>query len=94
MLPLIYDQVTHMYRNLECKSWEGTANKGFYEHEADKLKRIYEMAKNAVENKNEFVDWNRHDLVKFVDEHDSRRGTNFLETFPEMETFYNMCKDI
>jgi organic radical activating enzyme len=93
MLPLIHDQVTHMYRNLECKSWEGTANKGFYEHEADKLKRIYEMAKNAVENKNEFVDWNRHDLVKFVDEHDLRRGTNFLETFPEMENFYNMCKE-
>lgn len=92
MLPLIHAQVTHMYRNLECKSWEGTANKGFYEHEADKLKRIYEMAKNSVENKNEFVDWNRHDLVKFVDEHDSRRGTNFLETFPEFEDFYNKNK--
>jgi hypothetical protein len=27
-----------------------------------------------------------------VDEHDKRRGTNFLETFPELESFYNKCK--
>lgn len=92
MLPLIYDQVTHMYRNLECKSWEGTANKGFYEHEADKLKRIYEMAQNSVQNKNQYVDVNRKDFIKFIDEHDKRRGTNFLETFPELTDFYNKCK--
>jgi len=29
--------------------------------------------------------------IKF-DEFDKRRGKNFLETFPEMEDFYNLCK--
>jgi organic radical activating enzyme len=31
---------------------------------------------------------NRKDFVKFVDEHDQRRGTNFLETFPELAKDY------
>jgi hypothetical protein len=35
---------------------------------------------------------NRQNFVAFVDEHDRRRGTNFLKTFPEMEEFYNECK--
>jgi hypothetical protein len=94
MVKTIHDQVTHMYRNLECKSWEGTANKGFHEHEADKLKRIYEMGINSVAAKNKFVDINRIDFVKFVDEHDRRRGTNFLQTFPELGEFYDFCKSL
>ena len=92
LVKMIHDQVTHMYRNLECKKWEGTANRGFYEHEADKLKRIYEMGMNSVLNKNEYVDGNRINFIKFIDEHDRRRGTNFFETFPELTDFYNTCK--
>ena len=34
----------------------------------------------------------RADFKRFVDEHDLRRGTNFKQTFPELEEFYNMCK--
>ena len=86
MIDMLYDQVTHMYRNLEYKNWYGTANKGFYEHEADKLKRIYNIVKNTEPN--EWTNKNRKDFVKFVDEHDRRRGTNFLETFPELKDFY------
>lgn len=90
MISMLYDQVTHMYRNLEYKNWYGTANKGFYEHEADKLKRIYNIVKNNEPN--EWTNRNRSDFVKFVDEHDIRRGTNFLETFPELEGFYSRIK--
>ena len=90
MISMLYDQVTHMYRNLEYKNWYGTANRGFYEHEADKLKRIYNIAKNTEIN--EWTQINRSNFVKFVDEHDRRRGTNFLETFPEFEGFYDRIK--
>ena len=34
----------------------------------------------------------RNNFVKFVDEHDKRRGTNFLKTFPELEEFYKKIK--
>jgi hypothetical protein len=36
---------------------------------------------------------NRKDFIAFVDEHDKRRGTNFLETFPEMKNFYSNVKN-
>lgn len=36
----------------------------------------------------------RRDFVIFVDEHDKRRGTNFLKTFPELTDFYKLCQNI
>ena len=33
------------------------------------------------------------DLVAFVDEHDKRRGTDFLATFPEFEPYYTKWKN-
>jgi len=93
LVQLIYDQVTHMYRNLEYKGWSATANKGFFENEADKLKRIYNLVKDGF-NENEHTTCNRKDFAIFVDEHDRRRGTNFLETFPELGDFYTMCKSL
>ncbi len=91
-LELIYNQVTFMYQNLEHKDWYGSANRGFFEHEADKLKRIYNIAKdNPV---NEWTNINRKNFIAFVDEHDKRRGTNFLETFPEYENVYVKWKNM
>ena len=91
-LNLIYDQVTFMYKNLEYKEWYGSANRGFFEHEADKLKRIYNIAKdNPI---TEFTNINRKNFIAFVDEHDRRRGTNFLETFPEYENVYTKWKNM
>ena len=52
------------------------------------------MGINSVAAKNKFVDINRIDFVKFVDEHDRRRGTNFLQTFPELGQFYDSCKSL
>jgi organic radical activating enzyme len=92
MIGMIYDQVTHMYKNLEYKNWYGTANRGFFEHEADKLKRIYNIAKDIPEN--EWTNVNRKNFITFVDEHDRRRGTNFLETFPEFSGIYSRWKNL
>ena len=39
------------------------------------------------------LDMNRSDFVKFVDEYDQRRDTNFEETFPELHRYYNICVD-
>jgi organic radical activating enzyme len=90
MLNMIYDQVTHMYKNLEYSHWSGTANQAFFEFEADKLKRIYYLARDHKEN--EQTNISRRNFVAFIDEHDRRRGTNFVETFPELRDFYSFCK--
>lgn len=89
-IQMIYDQVTFMYQNLEYKNWYGSANRGFYEHEADKLKRIYNLVKNIEPN--QYTNSNRKNFTLFVDEHDRRRNTNFAETFPELVPAYNNWK--
>ena len=87
---LVYEQVTFMYENLEHPEWYGTSNRGFFKWEADKFKRIYELMIHKEEHKK--VTAYHKDFVNFVDEHDRRRGTNFLKTFPEMEELYKTWK--
>ena len=65
---------------------------GFSEIEITKIKRIYDwMISEQDENT---LKRNRFNFYKFFNEHDKRRGTNFLETFPEYTEFYNDCKNI
>jgi len=64
-------------------------NMGFNDIEVQKIKRIYDWSLSEDTKLNQ----NRLDFIKFVDEHDIRRGTNFLKTFPEMEEFYYKIKN-
>jgi len=89
--------VEFMYQNLGHSGWSD--NLGFNVHEADKLKRIFTDLSNKITYHGNYPkaqgvgqDLNRARFYKFVEEHDARRGTNFLEAFPEMEDFYNICK--
>jgi organic radical activating enzyme len=63
---------------------------GFSDVEVQKIKRLYDY---AISNDPFDVTTNQNDFVMFVDEHDVRRGTNFLETFPELENFYKNVKN-
>jgi organic radical activating enzyme len=66
---------------------------GFKDLEVHKLKRIKSLLEDdfaKIETDQDKI--NRKDFAIFVDEHDKRRGTNFLETFPEMADFYYLCK--
>lgn len=94
-LSLINSHVEFMCQNLEYKGWSTTANRGFHEHEADKLKRIYTVAENSLQDQanQPYLGTNRKDFATFVEQHDKRRGTNFVETFPELESFYIKCKN-
>lgn len=65
---------------------------GFFEFEIERMERFIQTMKSGTEEiKN--IPQLRKDFVAFVDEHDRRRGTNFLETFPELEDFYKLCKN-
>ena len=63
---------------------------GYSEVEITKIKRIYDWMLSP-QNKDE-QERNRIDFIKFVDEHDKRRETNFLEVFPEFKQFYEDYK--
>lgn len=64
---------------------------GFSNTEVQKIKRIYDYS--IAYDPGFDLKQNRIDLVNFVDEHDRRRGTNFLNTFPELEKIYTDVKN-
>ena len=65
-------------------------NHGFSNVEIQKIKRLYDYAKGTTSFDE---DKYRKDFVKFVDEYDKRRGTNFLETFPQLNELYAEYKE-
>lgn len=96
-LKQVEEQVTFMYQNRQTPDWQPLAGNGFYDWECKKLERVYHLLESTFkvgEHLQQSTVNKRKDFVRFVDEHDRRRGTNFLETFPEMEEFYNLCKSL
>jgi hypothetical protein len=62
--------------------------KGFQSWESEKLDRIQYLIKEDPEEI-----WLR-DFWLFFNEHDRRRNTDFLATFPELTELYNYCKNL
>ena len=69
-----------------------TRHIGYADVEVQKVERIYDwmIAPQDLDQQMK----NRYSFYKFFDEHDKRRGTDFVKTFPELEDFYNFCKTI
>ena len=72
---------------------ESPANKyaGFSKLEIYKLNRIKSVIEEEIANPKDLTQL-RKDFVIFVDEHDVRRGTNFLQTFPGFKDMYEKWK--
>lgn len=85
-LNLINSQISFMKNN------QSNMYLGFKKVEIEKLERIRTMFSSYSENPIDNLTQHRKDFAIFVDEHDRRRGTNFIETFPEMKSFYELCK--
>ena len=82
LIGIIKDQVDFM---------KSSEVKGAYTNiECGKMQVIYDMALGLTETSRTRND--RKNFVSFVDEHDRRRGTNFIETFPELESSYRKWK--
>ena len=61
---------------------------GFKDYEVLKMKRDRDWMLLGTDN----VERKRSDFFRFFSEHDRRRKTNFLKTFPEMQSFWNQCE--
>jgi len=61
---------------------------GFKDYEVLKMQRDLDWMLQGTTD----VERKRGDFYRFFSEHDRRRGTNFLETFPEMEQFWRQCE--
>jgi hypothetical protein len=65
---------------------------GYSDVEVQKIKRIYDWMISPQDSIQQMK--NRYSFYKYFNEHDRRRGTDFVKTFPELEEFYNFCKNI
>lgn len=77
-----------MLRNVET---EETRFKGFKDYELHRLDRDIAWMKNSGLSEQE-MQQRRGDFYRFFAEHDRRRGTDFVATFPELTEFWNLCK--
>jgi len=64
-------------------------HQGFKDYEVARLDRDIAWMRSA-QSQDHTRD--RADFYRFFAEHDRRRGTNFLETFPEMRSWWEECK--
>ncbi|MGY8868763.1 MAG: twitch domain-containing radical SAM protein, partial [Methylophagaceae bacterium] len=86
-------QLDFINNNLEDRYVRGKENMGFFKIERDKFQRLYDII-NEEHLDEKTLTQRRKDFIIFVDEHDKRRGTHFLETFPEMESAYHEWKQL
>jgi hypothetical protein len=62
---------------------------GFKDYEVARLDRDSAWMRSAQTQDHSVA---RADFYRFFAEHDRRRGTNFLETFPEMKSWWAECE--
>lgn len=64
----------------------------FDSYEISKLERIYRWYNSNKDD--HYTRSLRKKFYTFIKEYDRRRGTDFLKTFPQMKSFFEMCKDM
>ena len=65
---------------------------GFKDYEVQRLRRDIAWMRKGRDLGEDYLRKQRADFYRFFNEHDRRRETNFLETFPEMEEFWKECR--
>ena len=65
---------------------------GFKDYELQRLDRDIAWMRDGQKLDTAYVNKNKADFYQFFSEHDKRRSTDFLKTFPEMKDFWNECK--
>ena len=82
------DEVNQLIK--EKGKWDGYNSLTFAE--VDQLKRMIDYMN--LEHDLDRLNTLRKDFVSFIDEYDIRRNKDFKKTFPELQEFYNLCKDL
>lgn len=89
LLPLMH----YMAENTIDNQW--STHQGFETYEMEKLRRIVMHRlhfKKKTNPSRQDIDTQRAGFYDFVNDLDKRNGTNFLEVYPEMTKFYELCK--
>ena len=85
----LQDVINWMRENLET---ENRRFQGFKDYEVQRMQRVLDWMREGSKLSTDYVKLQRADFFRFFNEHDKRRGTWFLNTFPEMKEFWDECK--
>jgi hypothetical protein len=66
--------------------------KGFKDYELSRLDRDISWMRDGQKLDPAYIVQNKADFYRFFQEHDRRRGTDFLKTFPEMTAWWKECE--
>jgi len=70
---------------------------GFSDFQINKMKRLIDVTKlssQELKKNPKELKKNRRNFYRFFREHDLRRGTDFLKTFPELADFWHQCQQL
>ena len=65
---------------------------GFKDYELDRLQRVIDYMQEGCTLDKEYVKIQKANFYRFFNEHDQRRNTGFIRTFPEMYDFWKQCE--
>lgn len=85
-MPYMYDSLKFMKDNLDDNKSDKFSNL-----EYEKFKRVVDYMAETNYDNNKLLDGHK-DFYNWFNALDYRRGTNFIETFPEMKGFFESCK--
>ncbi len=85
----IQDIIKFMEDNVQGEDYSETFT-GFKPYEILKLKRNLALMEEGIDSQQ--LRDNKENFYRFIQEHDKRRNTNFVKTFPEYEQFFLECK--
>lgn len=94
LLPESYvDQMEHLAEwMMKWRESEERRFKGFKDYEIKRMDRDIAWMESGQQHDDNYISRQKADFYKFFTEHDKRRGTDFLKTFPEMETWWRECE--
>jgi organic radical activating enzyme len=94
LLPESYvDHLTKVWAWMTPKiETEETRFKGFKDYELHRLDRDIVWMRDGKNLNPAYVAQQKADFYRFFSEHDRRRGTDFLKTFPEMTAWWKECE--
>jgi sulfatase maturation enzyme AslB (radical SAM superfamily) len=91
LIPELVSELIKTKEFMECNKEGNNRFKGFKDFEISKMQRLIEWICN---NSSFDKELSMKNFYKFFSEHDKRRNTNLLNTFPELTEFWKQCKDL
>jgi hypothetical protein len=64
---------------------------GFKDYEVQRMRRDIAWMREGTKLDPDYVHRQKADFYRFFSEHDRRRGTDFLQSFPEMVEWWANC---